>query len=257
MPAESRLKDIFPRGFDNASLRSNHTGSHYTLKLEQLYYSLIERYDPNAHVETVIVKSAWYGKQTRSAEHEFILIQVEDTAAEGLTNYLVLDRNVGERSHGPLGKISRSWASSQATTTIDTFRVSYDGNMKQLLDECQLSPHTYLEQLQFQSEAPLHLYELVTLASIVSNRYPLHRAVNSSRYLFIGLVWECMRRMRPGAIYEDIQAGKKRGRFGWVRSMPSTSQMEEIDESIREQLTHVELEFENQRMVCLLTRLTL
>jgi hypothetical protein len=246
MPAESRLKDIFPPGIDSAT---NQTGIHYTLKLEQLYYSLTEPYDPNMHVESVVVKSAWYSKQTRSAEHEFILIQVEDTAVEGLTNFLVLDRNFGERSHGPLGKISRSWASSQATTTIDAFRVSYDGDVKQLLDECQLSPHTYLEQLQFQSEAPLHLYQLVTLACIVSGRYPLHRAVNSSRYLFIGLVWECMRRMRPDAIYDDVQA-KKRGRFGWTRSTPSPSELKEIDESIQEQLTHVELELEKKRAVC-------
>jgi hypothetical protein len=246
MPTESRLKDIFPPGIDSAS---NQTGSHYNLKLEQLYYSLIERYNPNTHVETVVVKSAWYGKQTRSAEHEFILIQVEDTAVEGLTNYLVLDRNVGGRSHGTLGKISRSWTSSQATMTIDTFRVSYDGDVKQLLEQCQLIPYKAMEQLQFESEAPLRLYELVTLACVVSSRYPLHRAVYPSRYLFVGLVWECMHRLRPNAIHEDVQA-KQRGRFSWIRSTPNAAEMEEIDASIQEQLAHVELELEDQRAVC-------
>lgn len=109
---ESRLKDVFPPGLDNISLRIGHTGSHYTLKPEQLYYSLVERSDSNTHTASIIVKSAWYCKQKRSAEHEFILIEVEDTAVDGLSNYLVLDRNLGEPLHRPLGIISSSWVST-------------------------------------------------------------------------------------------------------------------------------------------------
>lgn len=248
---KSRLKEIFPPGFDTASSRAGNAGSHYKLKLEQLYYSLVERYDCNMRVRSLVVKSAWYCKQTRSSEHEFILIQVEDKAIEGLSNFLVVDRNFGEPSHRPLGIISRSWVSFQTKSTVDTFRVSYDGNMKQLIEECQLNPYEHVEQLHFHSETPLHLYELVTLACIVSGRYPVQPTFDPGCCIFVGLVWDFMRRMRPSAACSNALA-KKRGRFIWVPSPPSTSQTEAVYESVQEQLTLVEIEFKSQRAVCLI-----
>ncbi|KAF8601965.1 hypothetical protein BDV93DRAFT_524369 [Ceratobasidium sp. AG-I] len=250
---EPRLRDIFPPGVSSASLRARHTGSHYTLKLEQLYYSLVERYDSNTHADSIIVKSAWYSKQTRAAEREFILIQVEDVGIEGLSNYLVLDRNTGEPSQRPLGMMSRALVFSQAPMTVDAFRVSYDGNMKQLLEECQLNPYKCVERIQFDSEMPLRLYELVALTCVISDRYPLHRAVDSGLNLFVGLVWECIRQMRPAASH-NISQPKKRGIFARARSAPSSAQIEEAYGSVQEKLDLVELELKTRRLQAGATR---
>jgi hypothetical protein len=245
---EARLKDIFPGGFDArfgipssripSSISCN--GDHLTTKPEQLYYTLVERYDPETHPESIIVKSAWYGKQTKAAQPEFIVLQVEDIRIEGLVNYIVLDRNVGN-DRGRL-------VSSRITTANDAFRVSYDGNIKQLLQQCQLTPYKFLEQLSFPSDQPLRLYELVTLAKIVSGRYPDYHMLDSSCYLFAGVIWECMHRMRPSADYQDALA-KKRGKCRWFRYIPNNSEMLETLEEIEGKLPRIERELEERRNV--------
>lgn len=245
---ETRLRDVFPPGVPSASSRGSHTGSHYTLKLEQLYYSLVERYDSNKHADSIIVKNAWYSRQTRAAEREFIVIQVEDIGIDGLSNYLVLDRNAGELSRRPLGLISRSLAFSQAPTTVDAFRVSYDADVKRLLEECQLDPYKCTEQLQFDPGMPLRLYELVTVACVVSDQNPFHRTLDSDFNQFVGLVWECMRRIQPVATY-SIDKSKKRGLFGRVHSVPSRAQIDELYQLVQQKLNLVELELEILRTV--------
>lgn len=76
-----RLRDIFPPGLEGsmASIkRPPHTfAPHY------LHDILSSQDGGNRHVERTIVKSAWYGKQKKSAMHEFILIQVEHLAIPG------------------------------------------------------------------------------------------------------------------------------------------------------------------------------
>jgi hypothetical protein len=239
----ARLKDIFPGGFDarfGVSSSSSRHGSHFSSKPEQLYHSLVERYDPETPIEDIIVKSAWYGKQTnKTAQHEFIVVQVEDTRINGLFNYLVLDRNA-ENYRGP--------SSSSSSRANDAFKVSYDGDIKKLLEECQLMPYKYLESLSFPSDEPLHFYELVTLADVVSNRYPDYQVFDSSCYLFAGLVWECMRRMRPTAEYKDALA-RKRGKCRWLRYVPSDSAREETHKEIQDTLPMVESCLEGRRNV--------
>jgi hypothetical protein len=241
---EARHKDIFPGGFDSkSSTSSNLNGSHFSSKPEQLYYSLVERYDPDAPFNQLVVKSAWYGKQTKAAAHEFIVIQVKDTDRSELSNYLVLDRNA-ENHRGS----SRSTASSQTTKAIDTFRVSYDGNIKKLLQECQLTPYKFLEQLSFPSDKPLRLYELVTLANVVSGRYPSYHVLDSSCYLFAGVIWECMHLMRPSAIYHNALA-KKRGKCRWFRYIPNHSEMQKTHKEIEDKLPRIQRELEERRNV--------
>jgi hypothetical protein len=232
---KTRQKDIFPGGFDSkfgTSSSISRNGSHFSTKPEQLYYSLIERYDPETPTESIIVKSAWYGKQTKSAQHEFIVVQVEDMRIEGLINYLVLDRNA-ENYRGP------STASSHITKANDAFRVSYDGDIKRLLDECQLLPYRFLEKLSFPSNVPLRLYELVTLADIVSSRYQNYEVLDSSCYLFAGVIWDCMRLMRPSADYEGALA-EKRGKCRWFRYIPNNSEMLETYGEIKAILPKIE-----------------
>jgi hypothetical protein len=240
---ESRLKHIFPGGFDAqlgiaSSISCN--GSHFLNKTEQMYYMLIECHDPDKPIESITVKSAWYGKQTRAAEHEFILVQFEDTDL-GITNYLVLDRNVSNHQ----GSLKTS---SQTTKAVDTFKVSFDGNLKKLLQECDLMPYKFLESLSFPSDEPLRLYELVTLAKVVSGQYPDYHVLDSSCYLYSGVIWECMRLMRPSAVYKDALA-KKRGKCRWLRYRPNSSVTLEAHREIDAQLPGIKGKLEERRNV--------
>ncbi|KAF8601964.1 hypothetical protein BDV93DRAFT_557945 [Ceratobasidium sp. AG-I] len=251
-PNGARLKDIFPAGFDekfslgatsSKYASSSRKGGHFSSKPEQLYYSLVERYDPTTPMESIMVKSAWYGKQTKKAQHEFIVIQVEDIDMPGLINYLVLDRNA-ENYEGASKALSTS--TSQAAVAIDTFKVSYDGDIKRLLDECRLTPYKFLEELSFPSNTPLHLYEVVTLADTVSKRYPDYRLLDSSCYLYAAAIWECMHLMCPSAIYRDALA-KKRGKCNWYRYIPSRAVTQETFEEIGVKLPEIKWDLWERR----------
>lgn len=231
----ARLKDIFPPGFDQCPSISG-SGGYFQSKPEQLYISLIERYDPKTPTESIIVRSAWYGKQTKSARHEFIVIEVEDIDVPGLINYLILDRNA-ETYQG-----SSKTISSQLTNRRDNFRISYDGKIDILLQECGLTDHKLIEGLSFLSSQPLHLYELVALANIVSNKYPDYQALDSSCYLFAGVIWDCMRLMRPTATYTDALA-QKRGKCRWIRYTPNDSARQETFKEFQARLPEIQKKF--------------
>ena len=243
-----RFKTIFPGGFDekfgHCSSISQHSGSsrsghHFTFEPEQLWDSLIERNNPDTPLESIIVKAAWYGKKTKSSQHEFIAIKVEDIKVSGLTDYLILDRNV-EANQGNSRRASL--VSSQTADAKDAFKVSYDGYIEKLLEECQLMPYMFLEKLSFQTDHPLRLYELVILSHVVSQRHPKYQLIDSSCYLFAGVIWECMRLMRPSAIYDDTLASE-RGRCNWLRYTPSDSGILSTYRLIQIQILAVEKDF--------------
>lgn len=216
-----------------------------TYNPEELYAALIEEYNPDHRVEFIIVKSAWYGKRTLAAEHEFILIQVEDTV-KGLTNYLVLERDPGDTSRVPSGIIAHARAAFQGTAANDTFKVSYDGNKQELLAACRLESCIYLEKLEFHSEEPLLLYKLVTLAVMVTQRYPYYHIVFSNCYFFAGLIWECMRKMCPRADHEYIMADK-RGKYHAVPFASINSKVSGVYSAALNKLRGVESKLEAQR----------
>ncbi|KAF8601959.1 hypothetical protein BDV93DRAFT_524358 [Ceratobasidium sp. AG-I] len=249
----ARYKDIFPPGFDSRFERSTSSCSftstscrraHFTSTPEQLYHSLVERYDPKTPVESIIVKSAWYGKQTRSAHHEFLVIHVEDIMIPELSNYLVLERNA--ESNQGFSKTA-SLVSSDTTIAKDTFQVAYDGDIDKLLKECKLKPFDYLEGLTFKSNAPLRLYELITLADIVSKRHPVYRVVDSSCYLYAAVIWDCMRRMRPEAAVSGGPV-KNKGRCYGFRFIPDAPVVQDIYEANQLKLQTIELRFRQTRM---------
>jgi hypothetical protein len=217
---ESRLKSVFPPGFDSSSSFST-SSNHYSITPDQLSNALVDA-SPMSHSESIIVKSAWYGKQTDGAEHEFIVIQVEDTTVSGLTNYMVLDRNI-------LNERGRFMKLIRGGIAIDAFRISYDGDVSRLLKDCDLNPHKYLEQLAFPSDKPLFLYELVTLANVVSDQHPRYLAIESNCFVFAGLIWESLCRIWTSATREISSAlEKERGRYGWLRYTLYESQVMEM-----------------------------
>ncbi|CAE6500895.1 unnamed protein product, partial [Rhizoctonia solani] len=231
-----RLVDVFPPGFDS---KSSNSRGHYNFYPEQFYRILTENHAPENHVESTVVKSVWYGKQKKAVGHEFMLITVEDKE-DGLTNYIVLDRNTSETPSVDQGAITYHSQSSRSVA-LDTFRVSYNGVEEQLLKECQLLPRKYLEKVEFSSTKPLHLYELATLVYIVSERSPNYSVAAENCYWFAGLIWECMLILHPPLPGEhDDRMTSERGRFAMLRYRPERSEMDEICMAYQEAIKLVE-----------------
>lgn len=208
-----RLHVIFPPGLDG---NSQGIKQPYAFTPRFLYNMLAGR-----HAEQTVVASAWYGKQTKSAMHEFIVIQVEDLAIPGLKNYIAIDRNQG----APTATIVSS--TSSAANAFDAFRVSYDGDLNQFLRVCQLAPYMKLEQILFQRNDPLPLFKLASLALCISDQYTRYNPMDTNCYWFAGLIWECMLRLCPTASHELV-ISSKRGKFGFVRSIPNPIQVRRV-----------------------------
>ncbi|CAE6536462.1 unnamed protein product [Rhizoctonia solani] len=242
-----RLLDVFPPGFDSKSSSSR---IHYSFAPDQLYNTLTSSYNPEKHVEWTLVKSVWYGKQLKAVQHEFILIEVQDTKAL-LKNYMVLDRNVGEDPSSssirkPFRGRKRTTSSSCRGPAMDAFRVSYNGLENQLLQECQLLPRQYLEKIEFNHDNPLYLYQLVTLVHVVSERSPQYALAYRNCYWFAGLIWECLRSLRPDAQYNGRLA-EKRGRIAMLRYTPEERDKKEICKAFEEEIQRVEASLSNSR----------
>ncbi|CAE6393177.1 unnamed protein product [Rhizoctonia solani] len=244
-----RIRDIFPPGFDAApSSRSNR--SHYTLAPGQLQQTLTGSYVPGKHVESIVVKSAWYGRHSRLAKQEFILLQVEDLAIHGLTNYIVLDRSTSTPSSVFSGLIPHSRLRFQGEMARDAFKIAYDGNEEQLLQQCSLTPHKYIEKLEFQPDDPLLLYHLSTLVHIISEKFPHYRVADINGSGFAGLAWDCIREIRPRATLARIDQGaKKRGKLGWVHTAPDPVEVTEILQEFLERISAVEMELSKQKNI--------
>lgn len=247
----ARFKDIFPGGFEEGSCQCSSTGqwssasrnsSHFSYNPEQLYYSLVERYDLDTSTECIVVTNASYRKHNKTPPHEFIVLQVEDLTIPGLINYLVVDRTA-ENHQGQSKTISL--AASQALHASDTFKVSYDGDIKKLLKECRLTPDKSLEEISFLPEKPLRLYELVTLSKVVSYRYPKYEVFDAS-YLFIEVIWESLRLMRPSAVYlGDLAA--RRGKYPSIRRVPSKSEIQDVCLETGARLREIQSVLQNRR----------
>ncbi|KAG8762556.1 hypothetical protein FRC11_008854 [Ceratobasidium sp. 423] len=241
------IRDVFPPGLDSSSNKSIPGRSHYTLAPDQLYRTLTS-YEPGKHVESIIVKSAWYGKQSRLAKQEFIVIQVEDIAIKGLTNYIALDRSTSTPSSVFSNLIPHSRLRFHGEMARDAFKVAYDGDEEQLLHECNLDPHKYLEHLEFHVEEPLLLYQLSTLVYLISERYPEYGVADINGSWFARLIWESMRQVRPRAkLTHDGQASRKRGKLGWVHPAPDSTEVTAICQAFDERTQILESELSESK----------
>ncbi|KAH7338621.1 hypothetical protein B0J17DRAFT_717049 [Rhizoctonia solani] len=230
---DTRLKHIFPPGFDSVLSSSSCAHSPYSLALDQLLNILAGQgsYNPNNNVEFISVKNAWYGKQTISVKHEFIIVEVQDTKI-GLRNYLILDRNNGEATETALRGLSQ--VSSSGTAAKDQFRVSYDGDKDKLLRQCNLYPYDTLEEINFTSDQPLLLYQLAIIAKTAAEHHEKYNLIRANCYWFAGLIWECMLQLRRKSQHRHLTNKRKRGRF---RSTRQT-----IDKTLRELTCTVTIE---------------
>ncbi|KAB5589358.1 hypothetical protein CTheo_7196 [Ceratobasidium theobromae] len=234
-----RVKDIFP-AFDSNSGSTSWGDSYNTLKPDQLYRTLTDNYRSNNHVEHTIVKSAWFCKQEKSVGHEFIIVEVEDTLLPNgmLTNYLVLDRNKGAPQHSSLGSTSKLVPKFLRSAARDAFRVSHDGNLERLVKDCQLDSYEYLEQIKFERDRPLMLYELATLTHRISDLHPRYTFMDANCFWFAGLIWDCMIKMRPDANHV-IAKPNKRGKFGLIRYKKNVIQVKRMCDRVQEDVSRV------------------
>ncbi|CAE6536470.1 unnamed protein product [Rhizoctonia solani] len=244
-----RIRDVFPPGLDSSCSTRGARG-HYTLAPGQLHRTLTSCYGPEKHVDSIVVKSAWYGRQSKLAKQEFIVLRVEDLEIDGLTNYLVLDRTTSTPSSVFSGLIPHSRLRFQGEMARDAFKIAYDGNVGQLLQECNLSPHKYLERLDFKPEESLLLYQLSTLVYIISERYPQFRVADINGSGFAGLAWECMREIRPSASHTHLDQGaKKRGKLGWIHPAPDSVEVTEICQLFHKEALAVTMELSKQKSI--------
>ncbi|CAE6450096.1 unnamed protein product [Rhizoctonia solani] len=219
---EQRHRQIFPGRFDSTSSSSSAHPAPYSFSSDQLYDLLTSSYNPEHHVENIVVKSASYCKQTTGPKHEFIILEVEDLKSPGLKNFIALDRNNGDTPN------RSTFASIQSSQSVakDEFRVSYDGNKGKLLDQCNLREHDSLETIEFQPEAPLFLYQIATLTRAVSHQRDKYHVITANCYWFAGLIWDCMVRMRPSAARKELK-GNIRGAFiGWLHHSTNVAELE-------------------------------
>jgi hypothetical protein len=248
-PFSHRIRDVFPPGFDKVSTAVSGRG-HYTLSPGQLNQTLTSCYGPEKHIESIVVKAAWYGKQSRLAKQEFILVQVNDLAIHSLTNYIVIHRSTSTPSSVFSGLIPHSRLRFQGEMARDSFKIAYNGDKDQLLRECSLIPSKYLAKLEFSSDHPLLLYQLSTLAHVISERHPQYRIADINGSGFAALVWNCIHKICPQSIYTSLDQGtQKRGKHSWVHSTPGPAEVTEMCQSFHKEISAVEVELSNQRTV--------
>lgn len=207
---EDRLFDIFPSGLGSSS---SITEAPYIFTPKHIS-DILRRYGNQQHTERTVVRSAWYGKQTKSAKHEFIVVHVEDLTIPGLKNCIVIDRNKSERG-------------GSSPIAMDALRVSYDGDMKGLLKESKLTPYLMLENIIFQPGQPLPLQRLVDLVRHVSEQHKKYNPVDKNCYWFAGMIWECIRGIYTEAEHE-ILIKERRGRISYARFSPSPAQVTDV-----------------------------
>ncbi|CAE6500865.1 unnamed protein product [Rhizoctonia solani] len=133
-----------------------------------------------------------------------------------MVNFLVLDKsNTKSANIGSGRKVVRLVLGSRALKVlkIDVFRISCDGDEDQLMIDCKLKPRVYLQKLELTSEEPLFLYQLATLAFVVSRDYPTYSADVHNCYFFAGLMWVGIRKFCPKAVVTN-RHGELKGKLG-------------------------------------------
>ncbi|CAE6457180.1 unnamed protein product [Rhizoctonia solani] len=170
--ASTSHPQIFPLGVPNPN-----GGRYVSFSPHSLLRILTGKYDPNNHVEFIIVKSAHYGRQEEIPQREFLLLEVADTESAEFHNYIAL---FGFSARGE-----------------NEFKISYDGDKATFLAQCDIMEFTVLEEISFTSGTPFLLYQLAALVSAAAERnrlLPTEPRINWFTVLIYGML-----RIAPGA----------------------------------------------------------
>ncbi|KAF8594134.1 hypothetical protein BDV93DRAFT_180551 [Ceratobasidium sp. AG-I] len=207
--------DIFPETLAPHKQDDQRTEPPRQYTLTQLRSTLQRAHRGGDDVDNIYVSTAWYCKQTKEAEHEFLLFKVSDCNIPKISNFLVLDRTAQTLTPSTSTAISTSISSN--VSSHDRLRVSCYGDRESLVEQCGLGPYEVLERLEFPvptSCNPLRLYELGILALTTSQYRRVYNIISSQCFWFAGCIWEGMRALSPEAICVEVAKKNTRGKFG-------------------------------------------
>ncbi|EUC53551.1 hypothetical protein RSOL_010680, partial [Rhizoctonia solani AG-3 Rhs1AP] len=203
--------------------------------LAKLVQTFFQEHSTEQPLDSVVVKSAFYGKKLKPPYHEFVLFELGNTHDLGLRNHVVLDRN---RLHG--ASVLSSVQQSEFAVARDEFRFACDGNREKLLRRCDLTPYEAIETVEFPVDDLLPLYELAIVALATSLQRDDYHLFNANCYWFASLIWEQVLEMYPEAKHEVLREGV-RGKFGRLYSYTSDElEREEIEIKMQAMLSHME-----------------
>ncbi|QRW06160.1 Vegetative incompatibility protein HET-E-1 [Ceratobasidium sp. AG-Ba] len=199
-----RNRNIFPGGFDLEN-RTRRGALQFTLpQLESYIVGGDSSWD---NIDGVYITRIEYCKEKKMPQHEFIVITVQDKDDLRLQNFLILDRRQEE------DRSSNVLSSSSLSGAIDLLRVSYNGDLQQLVEDCAISKYRILETMTFPSMR-FFLYELVTLARTASEYRRRYSIILNQSHWYASLVWDCARIVFSKETYEKHWKSDLRGRFG-------------------------------------------
>ncbi|KAF8602961.1 hypothetical protein BDV93DRAFT_557146 [Ceratobasidium sp. AG-I] len=183
--------------------------------LNQLLSQLQRSNREAVRTKTIYISSAEYCKQTGDAEHEFLLLEVQDERIPQISNWVVLDRTVGVST--PDAFEAASTDVSSGSPARDRLRVSCYGKKDLLAKQCSLAPYDILERVTlptFASSTPLLLCELVIFALEASRSRFLDKHMSAQCFWFTSCAWECILKLQPEAYHLTVAYSNNRGKFG-------------------------------------------
>ncbi|CUA67519.1 Rho guanine nucleotide exchange factor 6 [Rhizoctonia solani] len=209
----------------------------YHFPLVDLIQAFVEEHSEERPIDSVVVKSAMYGKKLKLPHHEFVLFELGNTERPNLRNHVVLDRN---RLDG--ASILSSIQHSNSAIARDEFRFSCDGNRDRLLRKCDLTPYEAIETIEFPTSDLLPFYELATIALVTSRQRDHYHLLDANCYWFAGLVWEQVLQMYPEARHEILRDGV-RGKFAGLLNYFTSDKYEqgEIGVEIQTMISQMKL----------------
>ncbi|EUC53557.1 hypothetical protein RSOL_011240, partial [Rhizoctonia solani AG-3 Rhs1AP] len=147
-------------------------------------------------VDSVVVKSAFYGKKLKSPYQEFILFELGNT-------------------QDPLDGASMLFDVQQlkSATPRGEFRFYFDGNREELFRRCDLTPYKAIETVEFPADDLPSLYELAIVTLATSLQRDDYHLLDTKCYWFTSVIWEQVLEMYPEAKHEILLDGV-RGNFG-------------------------------------------
>ncbi|KAF8593894.1 hypothetical protein BDV93DRAFT_516213 [Ceratobasidium sp. AG-I] len=222
-----RNHDIFPTGLGSYAKGQEALEQPLPYTLIQLK-SLLQRSNREGHTERIYVASVEYCKRLDHVKHEFLLLEVRDNQIPQISNFVVLERTI-DLSSGTITAASTIISSNNPAR--DRLIISYYGEKKLLIKQCNLGRYEVLEELKLPSPAastPLLLYEFVILAHETSKRRYSYNLVKAQCFWFASCVWECMLKLRPEAHRTPFPASNNRGRFGTFRQVVDSLEIGEI-----------------------------
>lgn len=252
-----RNLDIFPEtlGLDKLDNFTAEPPIQYNLTQLKSAFKRVHKSEDN--VGSVYVSTAFYCKQTKEAEHEFLLLKVFDCNIPKISNFLILDRTVQTPIPSTCTTISTSVSSN--IYSHDRIRISGYGDRESFVEQCGLGPYEVLERLDFPTPAspnPLLLYELGILALTTSQYRRIYNIISSQCFWFAGCIWEGMRILSPQANCVEVAKRNTRGKFrNFFRQKLDVIEISDIVYRARHEIRHFRVEISRGRVVsiCLLS----